>query len=125
MAFLSFVLFVLAVFVRPGEIIAAWQGFPVAYVVLPMCAVLTSLGLLLGRRFSIVRSDIYVIGLLLAAMTSIVANGWTGGIGRVFTTFGPSVIGYFIARIAVPDQEALRRAIRVIALLSVFLAGNG
>ena len=37
MAFASLVLFLVAVYIRPGEVIPEWRGFPIAYAVLPVC----------------------------------------------------------------------------------------
>lgn len=125
MAFTSLILFLLAVYLRPGEIIPAWRGFPIAYVVLPICALLTGLGLIFRRDFAPVRADLYAVLFLVVAMISTIVNGWSGGVLMVLTTLGPSIIGYFVTRCAVGSIPSLERAGRLIVLLSAFLAGNG
>jgi putative inorganic carbon (hco3(-)) transporter len=125
MAFASLLLFLLAVYIRPGELITAWRGFPVAYVVLPVCALLTGLSVVLRGGVRIVRSDLYAAAFLAVAMASTVANGWMGGVVVVLTALGPSVIGYYIARTAISSPAGITRAARLVVLLSAFLAGNG
>jgi hypothetical protein len=125
MAFASLLIFLLIVYFRPGEVITAWRGSPVAWVVLPICAVLTALSLVFRGGVRVVRSDLYALIFLAAAMVSTVANGWTGGVLFVITALGPSVGGYFITRTAISSPETLKRAARLVVVLSVFLAGNG
>lgn len=124
-AFLSLALFLLTAYIRPGEVVPAWRGFPVAYVVMPICALLSTVGVVLRRDFAASRTDFYVLLFLAAAVISTIVNGWSGGAVVVLTRLGPSIIGYFVTRAAIGSTDALERSARLIVLLSVFLAGNG
>jgi putative inorganic carbon (HCO3(-)) transporter len=123
-AFLALTIFLLTVYIRPGEIVAEWRGSSIAATLMSMCGLLAVVTLV-TRPVSVTAYDVYMVAFGLAATLSLAFHGWFGGTLLILQTLGPCLLAYGLTRIAIRTVGGLTRTAQVIVLLSAFLAANG
>src|SRR5262245_42575380 len=126
MALATVLLYIAVTFMRPGEILRGWEGFPFAAIfgALATGGVLLSL-LLRPRRFWNQPHDRYVLGFLAAALVSNATWGWFGGGIVALKILAPTVLCYFLIRAVVRTPSDLRWIGATLVAAVVFQAANG
>ncbi|MEQ1729508.1 MAG: O-antigen ligase family protein [Vicinamibacterales bacterium] len=126
MAFVTIVLVLIVVYVRPGEVVPALEDYPLAVITLGLaaCAALVSFIL---RPFVFWRQplDRYVLGFFAAAVLSNLSWGWAGGAYLALVAMTPVVLTYFLLRAALQTPAHLRWTGYVLVALTLFQAVNG
>ena len=80
MALAMVLLYLLVLYLRPGEVIAGWVGFPFAAITQTAATLAVVLSITLRpRKFWNQPHDRYVIGFFVTTLLSNVAWGWVGG----------------------------------------------
>lgn len=109
MALATVLLYLVVIYVRPGEVIEGWEGFPFAAIVQAVSAIAVALSLAVRpRSFWNQPHDRYVAGFFAASLLSNVAWGWFGGAYRTLLDVGPQVVCYFLLRGAIRSARDLR-----------------
>src|SRR6476469_1307732 len=102
MTFLLALLFLVFVYVRPGEIFPGWEGFPFLEILVGLSAVSLAGSLAVRpRRLWNLPHDRFVLGFLVAIVVSNVAWGWLVGGYQGLLAMAPAVFGYVLLRSAV------------------------
>lgn len=126
MAIAAVVLYLIVLYVRPGEIIPGWEGLPFAAITQGVGLVVVSISWLMRpRSFLNQPLDLFVIGFFLAAVLSNPAWGWVGGAQIAFMALLPAIIAYFLIRGAVRTPKHLRILGYALVTLTLFQAING
>ena len=126
MAIATVVLYLAILYVRPGEIIPGWEGYPFAAIteVLGLVVVATS-WMMRPRSFLNQPLDLFVTGFFLAALLSNPAWGYFGGFQVALFLLLPSIFCYFLIRGAVRTPRHLRILGYALVTLTLFQAING
>ena len=118
--------YVAIIYVRPGEIIPGWAGFPFAEIAGLAAALSATASILLDpQRFPRLPIDWCFFGFLGAAVLSQPANGWLGGAYEALVELRPLLTFYFLIRVAILSQRQLTIMVSLVVLLTLFQAGNG
>jgi len=126
MAYLACLVYIAVTYVRPGEIIPGWIGFPFLEIAAGFAIVAALVSLALNPRgFANLPNDWCFLGYGVAIVLSRPANGWLGGGYVALLAILPLIWFYFLIRLAVQTEAQLRGLITVITLLTLFQAGNG
>ena len=126
MAIVAVVLYLIVLYVRPGEIIPGWEGIPFAAITQGLGLVAVSVSWLMRpRSFLNQPLDLFVAGYFVAAVLSNPAWGWIGGAQYAFTLLLPAIIAYFLIRGAVRTPKHLRILGYALVTLTLFQAING
>ncbi len=126
MAFGTVLLYLLLVYIRPGEVLPVLEGLPIALVTQVLSLVAVGLSLLLRPRNVVNQPhDRYVLGFFGATLVSNIAWGWFGGAVEAFVKNGPQVAAYFMLRGAVRTPRHLRWVGYAIVAATLFQAANG
>src|SRR4029077_4435599 len=105
MALATVLVYLAAVYIRPGEIIPGWEGFPFALITQAIATSAVALSLALRpRRFWNQPHDRYVLGFFAAAVLSNAAWGWFGGAYIAIETMAPALVCYFLIRSAIRSR---------------------
>jgi putative inorganic carbon (HCO3(-)) transporter len=123
---LCVMLYIAAVYLRPGELVPALNG-------LPILDGLAALGLLLGfgslmmrpRRILDQPHDLYFLGFYGILVASNPLNGYFAGLLGGFLYFAPVAFCYFLLRIGLSTVRHVRLMTNVLIVLTLFLAVNG
>ena len=119
-------LFLICVYVRPGDIIPGWEGFPFVQILAGISAVAVIASVIVRpRRFCDLPHDGVVIGFFLAIVVSNAAWGWFFGAYQAMLTMAPAIFCYFLLRSAVESPKQLRGIAYTVIALTLFLAVNG
>lgn len=126
MAYLLCLLYVVIVYVRPGEIVPAWAGQPIAQIAGVVAAIVAAFSAVIRPR-PVVNSpvDWCFIGFCLVSIVSNPANGWFGGGYLTLLDLLPLACFYFLIRVTVQTNRQLRGLIILLVALSLFQAVNG
>ncbi len=126
MLYLTAVIDVAAIYIRPAEIVPSLATVPVMDV-LTVVSLLVAIGSMFVRPRLPAPSGIdgYVLLFWLAIVLSNLSWGWSGGAYKGLLDFAPIVFCYFLIRFAVDTPERLRRFVAIFIALNVFLAVNG
>jgi len=126
MTFVLCLLYIAVIYVRPGEIIPGWIGFPFVEIT-GVAAVVSAVGSLIvaPNRFPKLPNDWCFFGFLGAAILSLPANGWLGGSYRAFVGLQPLAVFYLLIRVAVQTERQLRWLVAMFVVLTLFQATNG
>jgi len=124
--YLSAIVYLAVIYIRPAEIVPSLEGVPVVDV-LSVAIMLIAAAMLFVRRrcVSISAVDGYVLLFWLTIILSNAVWGWFGGAYKGLLDFAPVVFCYFLIRLAVDTPARLRGFVRILIALNVFLAVNG
>lgn len=126
MAYLACLIYVTVTYVRPGEIIPGWIGFPFLEIAAGFAVVAAVISLALNpRHFADLPNDWCFLAYIVAIVLSRPANGWFGGAYPALLAILPLMTFYFLIRLAVRKEAHLRGLIAAFILLTLFQAGNG
>lgn len=126
MAIAAVVLYLAVLYVRPGEIIPAWQGYSFAAITEILALIVVAMSWLTRpRSFLNQPLDVFVMGFFLAAVLSNPAFGWIGGAQVALVLLAPPVLCYFLIRGAVRTPRHLRVLGYALVTLTLFQAVNG
>jgi len=126
MAIAAVVLYLVVLYVRPGEIIPGWEGIPFAAITQGLGIIAVGISWLMRpRSFLNQPLDLFVAGFFMAAVLSNPAWGWIGGAQYAFTMLLPAIIAYFLIRGAVRTPKHLRILGYALVTLTMFQAING
>lgn len=119
-------LYMAAIYVRPGEIVPAFGAIPILDYLSAIAAMGAGVSLLLSpRSFWGQPQDKLFLIYWMAVLVSNPAWGWIGGALEALTEFAPVVMCYFLIRLGVRNVAELRRFTRFFVVLNLFLAFNG
>jgi putative inorganic carbon (hco3(-)) transporter len=126
MAYALCILYIVVIYVRPGEIVPAWAELSITLAVGAVAAMVTGLSIVLRPR-PIADSpvDWCFLGFCVIAILSNPAHGWFGGGLMALRALLPLVLFYFLIRTTVQSKRQLQVLVAVIVLLALFQAGNG
>jgi len=126
MAYLACLIYVAITYVRPGEIIPGWIGFPFLEIAAAFAGVAALISLALNPRlFANLPNDWCFLAYGVAIVLSLPANGWLGGGYVALLSILPLIVFYLVIRLAVQTEAQLRWLGSVLVLLTLFQAGNG
>ncbi len=126
MLYLSLILFVTAIYVRPGELLPALAELPVVQILSAVAGLCAAVSLILEpRRFWDRPADKCVLGLWAVATVSNVVWGWVGGGIMAFNQFSTLAFSYFLVRLSVRTRQHIVGLIYVLVALNLFLAVSG
>jgi len=119
-------LFVSAIYVRPGELVGSEAGIPFVEILALVSAVVAMLAYLREPRPWIsVPHDRFILGFWLAIVVSNLASGWMGGALKGFVEFFKIAFYYFLMRFAVREPRHLRGLLLLLIGLNLFQAAYG
>ena len=126
MAYLACLIYIAITYIRPGEIIPGWIGFPFLEIAAGIAAFAGVVSLLFNpRAVGNLPNDWCFLGYGIAVVLSLPANGWLGGGYLALLSILPLIVFYFLIRLAVQTEAQLRWLSGVLVLLTLFQAGNG
>lgn len=126
MAIASVLLYLAVIYIRPGEIVTEWQGFPFAAIAEVVAFAAVGLGWLLRpRNFLDQPQDLFVLGFFAAAIVSNPAWGWMGGAVVAVDILVPVFGAYFLIRAGARTAAHLRWIAAALVVLTLFQAING
>jgi putative inorganic carbon (hco3(-)) transporter len=119
-------LYVGALYIRPGEIVPALAGVPIVDYLSIVVMLAGGLSLLLEpRKFWDQPHDKTFILYYFAIVISNPAGGYIAGGQEAFSKFLPIAFTYFLIRLGIRTMPQLRGLTRMLIWLNVFLAFNG
>jgi O-antigen ligase len=123
--FLFVLLYLTALYVRPGELFSALQALPVVDYLsgAALCIAMVTMTVS-PRKFWDQPHDKFFIAYFLIAVASNPLNGWIAGGQETFMLFLPAAFCYFLIRAGVRSTGQIKWTMRTLVLLNVFLAVN-
>ena len=126
MLYISAILYLACIYIRPAEIFIGWRNVAVL-------DLLTLVSIFLGawqwlvepRRFWNVPQDKCMLGLWASAVISNLVWGWFGGALLALTRLSGVVFCYFLLRLAITTPGRLRGMVATVICLTLFQAING
>ncbi len=126
MAIASVLLYLAVIYIRPGEIISGWQGYPIAAIAEVLAFVVVGLGWLLRpKNFLDQPQDLFVYGFFAIAIVSNPAWGWMGGAVVAADFLIPVFGAYLLIRASARTPRHLRWIGGALVALTLFQAVNG
>jgi len=128
MAFLLTVLFMIASYLRPGDLSVELSALRIPFWVGNFGMVAGSAGTLFGGRTSVWKAPQlhFLLGFVgVLVLSPILARHWVGGALDAFSTFSTAVIGYVLIVFAVDTISKLRILAILLAVLSIALVIQG
>ena len=126
MLYLTTLVYLGLVYLRPTELVTALAEVPVVVIASVATAPFLAWGLLQHpRRLIELPQDRFVLGYWFAIMVSNLAWGWFGGALLGFTTFGQVVFQYVLLRTAIRRPAHLRGVLLLLTSLIAFHAASG
>ena len=126
MTYFLALLYLACVYVRPGEILPGWTGFPFLEILASISAVCAVSSLVLRpRSFWNLPHDRFVVGFATAIIVSNAAWGWLSGAYEGLLTIGPALFCYFLLRSAVESPRQLQWVRYTLVAVTLFHAVNG
>jgi O-antigen ligase len=124
--YLSAIVYLAVIYIRPAEIVPSLEGVPVVDVLSVAITLIAAATVFVRRRcLSISAIDGYVLLFWLTIILSNAVWGWFGGAYKGLLDFAPVAFCYFLIRLAVDTPARLRGFVRMLIALNVFLAANG
>jgi O-antigen ligase len=128
MAFFITTLFMIASYLRPGDLSAELATLRIPFWLGNAGMFAGGAGTVFSRRTSILRSPqlmllLWFFGVLV--MSPILVRGWFGGGADAFTSFSTSIIGYVLIVLSVSDLSKLRVLAALLLVLSLVLVAQG
>lgn len=124
--YLCLLLYVSAIYIRPGELGGAWAAIPFVEILSIIAAVVAMIAYLREPRpWIIVPHDGFILGFWLAVVASNLASGWMGGALKGFVEFFKIAFYYFLMRFAVREPRHLRGLLVLLIGLNLFQAAYG
>jgi O-antigen ligase len=126
MAYLACLLYIAVTYIRPGEIIPGWIGFPFLQFAGGFALFASAVSLAFKpRNFVALPSDWCFLGYCVAIILSRPANGWFGGGYLALLDILPLLMFYLLIRLGIQTEGQLRGLMAALVLLTLFQAGNG
>lgn len=126
MTYVLCLIYVAIIYIRPGEIIPGWIGFPFLQVAAGAALVSAVFSILLNpRRVLELPNDWCFLGFFVAVILSNPAWGWFGGGAEAFRRLQPLLWFYLLIRLAVTTPRQLRILMGFVVVLTLFQASNG
>ena len=126
MAIATVMLYIAVLYVRPGEIIPGWEGYPFAAITEALALFVVGISWLMRPRGVLNQPlDAYVAGFFLAAVASNPAWGWMGGAQFAVLALLPCILCYLLIRLAVRTPQHLRVLGYALVAFTLFQAVNG
>jgi putative inorganic carbon (HCO3(-)) transporter len=124
--YLCLLLYVSAIYIRPGELIGSGPAIPFVEILSFIAVVVAMLAYLRETRPWIsVPHDGFILGFWLAIVVSNLAWGWMGGALKGFVEFFKIAFYYFLMRFAVREPRQLRGLLVLLIGLNLFHAAFG
>lgn len=126
MLYLSAVLYLAVLYIRPAEIVPRLETVPlVDWLTIASTVIMVGTMFVRPRRIALSVMDGYVFLFWVAIVVSNLAWGWFGGAYKGVMEFAPVAFFYILVRVAIDTPERLRGFAHVFVFLNVFLAING
>lgn len=126
MLYLSAVLYLSVLYIRPAEIVPRLETVPlVDWLTIASALIMVGTMFVRPRRIALSVMDGYVALFWVAIVVSNLAWGWFGGAYKGVMDFMPVAFFYILVRVAIDTPERLRGFAHVFVFLNVFLAVNG
>jgi hypothetical protein len=126
MAYFACLLYIAVTYIRPGEIIPGWIGFPFLQFVGWFAVFASAVSLAFKPRNIVgLPSDWCFLGYCVAIILSRPANGWIGGGYIALLDILPLLMFYLLIRLGIQTERQLKSLMAVLVLLTLFQAGNG
>jgi O-antigen ligase len=123
--FLFVLLYIAALYVRPGELFSFFQDMPVVDYLSGGAFVVASATIMVNpRKFWDQPHDKFFLAYFLMIVVSNPLNGWFGGGEEAFWLFLPVAFCYFLIRAGVRSIGQIKWCTRTLVVLNVFLAVN-
>jgi O-antigen ligase len=124
--YLSAVLYLAVLYIRPAEIVPSLETVPlVDWLTIASTVIMIATLFVRPRRLALSVMDAYVALFWVAIVASNLAWGWFGGAYKGVMEFAPVVFFYLLVRVAIDSPERLRGLALVFVFLNVLLAING
>jgi O-antigen ligase len=126
MTYLLALLYLTFVYLRPAEIVPAWDGLPFVAVLAGVSSLCMLGSLVLRPRcFWNLPQDRFVLGFLVAIIVSNLAWGWVFGGYQAMLKMAPAAFCYFLLRSSVQSLQQLRWVGYTLIGVTLFQAVNG
>ena len=126
MEFLSLVLYILIIFIRPQEWITPIKNFPLVDVTAVITILITLMALRVQKlKIPRVPENFLMIGFFFAALMSHVAHTYLGGVISAFQEVGKIVIFYFLVVIIINSKKRIEALGWILVLSAAFMAVGG
>lgn len=123
MSFILLLLYLIASYVRPGEILPALAPYRPMMAIGVMTSIATGFALLFGQRPTFRARQPYLMAALLAAVSfSLVAQGWIGGAVYAVEEFGVTAAMFFLIIFNTTSWHRLKSLVAVLVVLTCFLS---
>jgi len=124
--YLCLLLYVSAIYIRPGELLESTAAIPFVEILSLITVVVAMVAYLREPRPWIpVPHDGFILGFWLAVVASNLASGWMGGALKGFAEFFKIAFFYFLMRFAVREPRHLRGLLILLIGLNLFQAAHG
>ena len=124
--YLCLLLYVSAIYIRPGELVAPGAAIPFLEILSFIALVVAMLAYLREPRPWIwVPHDGFILGFWLAIVVSNLASGWFGGALKGFVEFFKIAFYYFLMRFAVREPRHVSGLLILLIGLNLFQAAYG
>jgi putative inorganic carbon (HCO3(-)) transporter len=124
--YLSALLYLAVLYIRPAEIVPTLEGVPlVDWLTIASAIIMIATLFVRPRRPTLSAMDAYIALFWVAIVVSNLAWGWLGGAYKGLLDFAPVVFFYLLVRVAIDTPGRLRGFVHVFVALNVLLAING
>ena len=124
--YLCLLLYVSMIYLRPGEILPSWAGFPFVEILALIAAGVAVLTFVREPRpWTWLPHDTCILGFWVAIVASNLTWGWFGGALLGFADFFKIVFYYFLMRFAVREPHHVRWLVILLVVLNVVQATFG
>lgn len=126
MVYYCLIVYVVALFIRPAEILAGWSRFPFVELIAAFATVAAGFQYLAKpRKFWELPHDKFVAGMWFVIVISNLSWGWFGGAWMGFTEFLKVAFYYFLIRIAIHTPREFQGFLDTVVLCVATLAISG
>jgi putative inorganic carbon (hco3(-)) transporter len=123
--FFFVLLYLAALYVRPGELFSSFQDLPLVDYLSGGALVVASATIMVSpRKFWDQPHDKFFLAYFLMVVVSNPLNGWVGGGEEAFWLFLPVAFCYFLMRAGVRTVGQIKWCTRALVVLNIFLAVN-
>lgn len=126
MVYLCLIAYVVAIYVRPSEVVPSLAAFPLVELLAAVTMVVAGFSYLARpRKFWDLPHDKFVLGIWLAIILSNLSWGWFGGALLGFSDFLKVAFYYFLMRFAIRDARQFQGFVTTVIVSTVFIATTG
>jgi len=126
MSFISLLLYIIAVYLRPQEWLPAMNGWPLIYILTITTAIFVILETPKRKQTHLTAPpNLLMLGFLGCILFSHISNGYLQGTIDSFNDFAPNVVMFFLFVNILTTERKIKIAIWLIIILTVILAIEG